>query len=93
MPQKNSETKTGDFHLQFGPTPLDANASKQSCAVDAAADRQWFIDNPKATVRERLATIRELNASGLMPGTLAVIFRGPMGSQVRILIDPPVSQN
>ena len=93
MTQKNPETKTGDVHLQFGPTQLDANASKESCAIDAAADRQWFIDNPKATVRERPATIRELNASGLMPGTLAVIFRGPLGIHVRILVDPPVSRN
>lgn len=82
-----------DDHLLIGPSPIDLKAADESCAIDAAADRQWFIDNPVAMVRERPATIRELNASGQMPGTLAVICRGPMGSQVRIFIDPPVSKN
>ena len=85
--------RNGDDHLLIGPSPIDLTAADESCAIDAAADRQWFIDNPEAMVRERPATIRELNASGLMPGTLAVIFRGPLGRQFRILIDPPVSQD
>ncbi|HEY0982392.1 hypothetical protein [Schlesneria sp.] len=81
-------TGVPDVHLQFGRKPIDAKAAEESCQVDAAADREWFARNPLAIQRERLASSRELKAQGLLPGTLAVIFRGPCGAQIRMFVTP-----
>lgn len=87
-PRRRQKTHaTADVHIWVGKNPPDAISSAESCRIDAAADREWFKQNPGATKRERPASIRELKASGLLPGTLAVIFRGPNGTQFRIFID------
>lgn len=77
-----------DVHLQIGQQPVDAKAAEESCRIDAADDRVWFAQNPRAMMRERLASSRELKAHGLLPGTLAVIFRGPCGTQIRMFMNP-----
>jgi hypothetical protein len=73
-----------ETHLQLGPPPLDASASEASCRIDAAADREWLKANPTAMKRERLASVRERKAFDMLPGTRAVIFRGPGRSQICI---------
>lgn len=49
----------------------DAEAAAISNEVDVPADRKWLHENPHATFRERPASIWELRASGLPPGTVA----------------------
>ena len=87
--KQRQKAQTGaDVHIQLGCKPLDANASKESCRIDAAADREWFAQNPRAMRRERPASIRELKAHDMPIGTRAVIFRGPRGSQIRMFFPP-----
>lgn len=77
-----------DIHLQTGDKPVDDIAARESCQIDAAADREWFARNPNAKKRERLASVRELKANGLPPGSRTVVLRGPYGEQIRLLLPP-----
>lgn len=89
-----SEKKKEDTHYYLGDQPLrDEEAAQQSCAIDAADDKQWFADHPAANRRERLASCREQKANGLMPGALAVIFRGPHGCQIRVFVSSDPEMN
>ncbi len=74
--------------MLYGSKPVDTKASEESCRIDAAADREWFERNPLAMRRERPASSRERQALGILPGTLAVIFRGPCGAQIRTFVSP-----
>ncbi|MEK6239036.1 MAG: hypothetical protein N2C14_30340 [Planctomycetales bacterium] len=67
----------------------NADAMRQSCEIDAAADRQWFDDHPREERRIRPPSLRETVASGLPPGTCVLVRRGPCGSQIRMFLDPP----
>ncbi len=77
-----------DLHLQLGDPPLDAIAAQESCRIDASADREWFARHPNAKKRERLASIRELKAQGMPPGSRVVVLRGPHGQQARMFVLP-----
>jgi hypothetical protein len=72
-----------DIHLAFGDV-RDHAAMAASIAVDAAADRKWFRAHPKANERQRPISEREVRATGRPPGTIVVVRRGPLGSQIRV---------
>ena len=81
-----------DLHIHLGDPPADVDAARESCRVDAAADREWFRQHPHETRRERPASVRELRAHSLPIGTVVVVLLGPFGEQVRMFF-PPVDVN
>lgn len=81
-----------DLHIQIGDSPADIDAARESCRIDAAADREWFRRHPRETRRERPASVRELRAHSLPIGTVVVVLLGPFGEQLRMFF-PPVDVN
>ena len=77
-----------DLHIQMGNLPVDADAARESCLIDAAADREWFRQHPHEMRRIRLSSVLELKATGAPIGTVTVVRRGPCGEQARMFIRP-----
>ena len=77
-----------DLHIQMGNPPVDADAARESCLIDAAADREWFRQHPHETRRVRPSSVLELKATGAPIGTVTVVRRGPCGEQARMFIHP-----
>ena len=83
-----------DLHLHLGPASInDQAASEASCHIDAAADRRWFQQHPELNERERRASSREIAANCCPPGSTVLVIRGPMGSQIRMILDPDPQRN
>lgn len=74
-------------HLHVGPPLANVVAAEQTCCVEAAEDRQWFLQNPGRDTRERPATASELEATGHPPGTQVLVLRGPYGTQMRCFLE------
>jgi hypothetical protein len=91
-PQRRKYQFGADIHYQVGPPPLNVGAAQQSCLIDAADDREWFARHPHATMRERPASEREIQANGLEKGATAAIFRRPTGEHIRLLLNPSRSK-
>lgn len=66
----------------------DRAAAELSAVIDAPADRAWLAAHPMATTCTRQASPLEVCAFNLPAGTLAIITRGPGGSQIRAFRDP-----
>jgi hypothetical protein len=77
-----------DCHLALG-AMRDPVAWAKSIEVDAADDRRWLQAHPKAKCRQRLISVREMQATGAPPGTIVTVCRGPHGSQIRTFDAPP----
>lgn len=77
-----------DLHIQMGNPPVDADAARESCLIDAAADREWFRQHPHETRRVRPSSVLELKATGAPIGTVTVVRRGPCGEQARMFFPP-----
>ena len=60
-----------DLHIQMGNPPVDVDAARESCRIDAAADREWFRQHPNETRRVRPSSVLELKATGAPIGTVA----------------------
>src|SRR5262245_5425793 len=68
--------------------PFDPDLALASHALDAAADREWFRNNPGVRRRLRPATLLEEAALGLEPGSTTLVFLAADGSQGRIMLAP-----
>jgi hypothetical protein len=87
MKKRRERRRTARGHVFLGPVQ-DPGMARASCQLDAAADRRWFREHPKAKVRERPASALELAAWGLLRGATVRVRRRPDGSQVREFFDP-----
>jgi hypothetical protein len=63
----------------------DQAAARRSAEVDAALDKQWFIDHPREFERYRTASCDEVQAFGCKVGSVVLVRRGPYGSQIRMI--------
>lgn len=94
MNKKRRKNRKRDLHLHLGPVGIkDHTAAAASCAVDTAADRDWFAAHPDENERERPCSSREIVAFGLPPGSTTVVFRGPFGRQTRAFVGPHPRRN
>ena len=86
--QRRNYRVNNDLHIHIGDPPADVDAARESCRVDAAADREWFRQHPHEMRRVRPSSVLELKATGAPIGTVTVVRRGPCGAQSRMFIHP-----
>jgi hypothetical protein len=92
--QRKRRNHKPDLHLHLGPTAIkDRAAAEASCAIDAAADRKWFQQRPDLNERQRPCSPREIAANGCPPDSTVRVIRGPMGSQIRMILAPDPERN
>ena len=88
--RRKSQHEMANILLTSGPI-ADYAQAQMSMDVDAAADREWLRAHPNKICRVRPASIREVVAFNLLPGSKTAVVRGPDGSQVRAFMDPPLA--
>jgi len=86
--RKKRNEKKCRGHICLGGPVKDREIARLSCQYDAAADRKWFLDHPGESERTRPATLLEIAAFDLDPGTSVVVKRLSDGSQMRTFFFP-----
>ncbi len=77
------ERRARDVHVFLGNSVRDQGLAVASCRQDAAADRAWFQAHPTQPLRVRPASVLEMGAFGLPPGSTVEITRTSSGCQIR----------
>jgi len=74
--------------VMFRGSVRDPAAARAVREVEVLDDYHWLLEHPEAKERHRPATMRELLAYGLPPGSHVVVVRGPAGTQFHMMCPP-----